>query len=453
MASTSPRSAAFEAGKAPLQMSDLTPQEQKTAVSLVSDQSKATRQNLKRVAATGDVPGATGPQRQKANKAKEALPDAVNKPYSPEASVENRIKNITAAATTHRLPGEPIGGAGFYFQHRGEVDESLKGTDVSLSRGLDATSKLSVRTRPEAEKESFGALVKAHQTGSVHFSPELVGALKNITGAKGNAAPVDVPEEHHGKVIPFAQVSPKVAAALTDPQVRDTAKAHVSGVELDSLAKTAIRGNIANAHHSLQGKESSPYINPKQVSYASAHEISVPGTKEHEEYNVRAQHIGNVLRGDVPRGQQLFDYTGLQHSNEGPLSNKALTPADLHEKRVSYDQPGKAFAAAPDANVLSSKSRTLPSGKKQGVGIGDKRITPIGIEHAVHQDAVHKTAQKLQSDLGLPHTVPATLVQETNWAGTRREQGDDPQYNAARRSEVSDNKGQQFKAAPHTRLF
>lgn len=450
MAPKTPRSEAFESGKAPLQMSDLSPQEQKVAVSLVSDQSKATRKNLKRVAATGDVPNATGPQRQKANKAREALSDAVNKPYSPTASVENRIKNITAAATVHRLPGEPIGGSGFYFQHRGEVDESLKGSDISLSRGLDATSKLSVRTRPEAEKESFGALVKAHQTGSVHFGPGLVTSLKNVVGAKGTPAPVDVPAEHIDKVVPFSQIHPKVAAALTNPQVRDIAKAHVSGVELDSLAKTALRGNIANAHTSLQGKESSPYDNPKQVSYASAHEISVPGTKQHEEYNVRAQHLGNVLRGDVPRGQQLFDYTGLQHSNEGALSNTALTPADLHEKRVSYDQPGKAFSAAPDANVVTSKSRTLPSGKKQGVGVGDKRVTAIGIEHAVHQDAVHQTAKKLQSDLGLPHTVPATLVQETNWAGTRREQGDDPQYNAARREDATSNKGQQFK---QTRLW
>jgi hypothetical protein len=431
-------------------MADLSPAEQKTAVSLVSDQSKSTRSNLKRVAATGDAPNVSAPQRQKATKAKEALSDAVNKPYVQSSAVESRIENIKKAATVHRLPGETIGGSGFYFQHRGEVDQVLKGSDVSLPRGLDATSKLSVRTRPEAEKESFGALVKAHQSGSVHFSPELVGALQGIKGAKGQPASIDVPEEHLNKVIPFSKVSPKIAAGLTDPQVRDVAKAHTSGVQLDSLAKTAIRGNIANAHNALQGKTSSPYDNPKQVSYASAHDVSLPGTKAHEEYQVRSQHIGKTLRGEVPPGQQLFDYTGLQHSNEGALSNTALTPADLHERRVAYAQPGKAFAAAPDANGVSSKSRTLPSGKKQTVGAGDTRITPIGIEHAVHQEAVHQTAKKLQEDLSLPHTVPATLVQETNWAGTRREEGDDPQYNAVRRNEVASNRSSQFK---HTRLF
>lgn len=448
------RTEAFESGRAPLRMEDMTPKEQKTAISIVSDVSKSTRANLRETTKLATKPNAKAADIQKGNKAKEALKDAVNKPYSHDEAVDTRVKYITKAANEHRLPGEHIGGAGFYFQHHAEVADVVKGTDVPMRSALDASSKLSVRTKPELEKESLNALVQGHHKGSVHFGPELVNALRSIKDPNGNSTPVHVAPEHMNQTVPFAKVEPKVAAELTNPQVREVAQRHSSGVNLDSLAKTAIRGNIGNAQKVMQGTPSNPYLNPKQVSYASAHEISVPNTPEHEEYQVRTQHIGKTLRGELPRGQQMFDYTGLQKSNEGALSNRALTPADLHERRVSYNQPGKAFTAAPESNVVRSKSRTLPSGKTEGIGMGDPRIKPIAIEHAVHQDAVHRTADKLQKDLGLPHTVPATLVQETNWAGQRRDEGDDSQYNEQRRAQHKTNMGAQFdKTSLPPRLF
>ncbi|CAB5218899.1 hypothetical protein UFOVP221_5 [uncultured Caudovirales phage] len=441
------RTEAFEAGQAPLTMADLSPKEQKVAVSLVSDVSKSTRANLRKTAQLITKPNAKKPDIQKGMKAKAALKDAVDKPYRPDEAVESRIAYITKAATQHRLPAqeiehrdratehipaETVGGSGFYFQGRGEVDDMLKGTDVSSRTALHASAKLSVKTKPNLEKEALRALIPAHQSGTVHFSPELVDAMNNMRDLKTGKTVVTVPESHKG-TMRFSDVDPAVASELTNPQVRELAKSHVSGVNLDSLSKTSMRGNLAEAHRMMQGGQLNPYTNPKQVSYASAHEISSPGTPVEEEYKVRSQHIGRVLRGEVDAGQQMFDFTGLQDSNEGALSNRAFTPADLHERRVSYAQPGKAFTAAPESNVLGTKKRTLPSGKVEGVGLGDARIKPIAIEHAVHQDAVHRTADELQRRLGLPFTVPATFVQETNWAGQRRDEGDDDLYTAARR--------------------
>jgi hypothetical protein len=446
------RTEAFESGKAPLTMADLSPKEQKVAVSLVSDVSKSTRANLRKTAKLATKPDAKKSDIQKGMKAKDALKDAVNKPYRPEEAVESRISYITKAATEHRLPGETVGGSGFYFQHRGEVDEMLKGTEIPRRNALDASAKLSVRTKPQLEKQSLNALIQAHHQGNVHFSPELVGAMNGMRDPVTGKTVVTVPSSHVGRSMPFAEIDPKVAAELTNPQVRGLAQEHSTGVNLNALAKTAIRNNIGNAHRMLQGEQSSPYKNPKQVSYASAHEISAPGTPQEEEYKVRSQHIGRVLRSEVGAGQQMFDFTGLQQSNDGALSNRALTPADLHERRVSYAQPGKAFTAAPEGNVLSTKKRTLPSGKVEGVGLGDARVEPIAIEHAVHQDAVHRTADELQRRLGLPFTVPATFVQETNWAGQRRDEGDDDLYNAARRMSEQKRKEENAVRQPASKL-
>jgi hypothetical protein len=427
------RSPEFLSGQRALRMSDLSPQEQKTAVSLVSDVSKKTRSGLKDIAAIPAKRSASGTtptehEYQKAAKAKDSLSDAVNKPFHMHEAVEERVRHITNAATTYRLPDEHIGGAEFYYNHRKQVDDIVAGSDTSISTALDAGSKLSVRTAPVAEKESLTALISAHKSGVVHFDAPLINALSNLRNKNGERV-VSVPEKHWGKSVPFSEVHPKVAAELTNPAVRDIAKQHSTGVDLDGLAKTAIRGNISHAQSVMQGEASSPYTNPKQISYAAAHMVSEPGTSEHEEYRDRARKVGEALRNGAY--QESFDFHNLRSSNEGALSNKASTPADLWERRVSYAQPGKAFTTSSDANYVTKKSRTTPSGKVQTVGLKDAKVTPIGIEHAVHQEAVHQTATHLQQKLGLDFTVPATLVQETTWAGARRAEGQDPQYSAA----------------------
>ena len=437
-----PRSEEFLAGKQALRMSDLTPQEQKVAVSLISDQTKGIRKGFRKVAGipkirtmAGKLPNAH--ELQKAKKAKLALSDAVNKPFTMEGAVESRVKYITNAANM-TSPGEDLGGAGFYFEHRRDVEATIEGTGVPLLTALDAASKLSVRTSPKAEKASLKALIDAHRFGTVSFTPELTAALHSVRdrGGEQTVSP-KMTAEHEGKTVPFADIHPVVAARLTTPSIRNIAKRHVQGVDLDGLAKTAITKNISGAHEVMQGTPSSAFTNPKQISYAAAHEVARPDTPEiEEEYMDRARKIGESLRTGMY--QESFDFHNLRSSNEGALSNRASTPADLWEQRISYDQPGKAFTSASDAVGVPKKSRTLPSGKTQSVGYGEKNITGIGIMHAVHQEAVHQTADKLQKDLNLNFTVPALLVQETDWAGGRRTFGQDPSYS------VAANVGQQF---------
>lgn len=451
-----PRSEEFLAGKQALRMSDLTPQEQKVAVSLISDQTKNIRKGFRRVASIPKVRVAAGKspseqELQKAKKAKLALKDAVNKPFTMEGAVESRIKYIKNAAEM-TLPNEDLGGAGFYFQHRRDVESTIKGTGVSLLTALDAASKLSVRTSPLAEKASLKALIDAHKSGTVSFTPELVSALHSVRDRGGESMiSSKMIVEHEGKTVPFAEIHPVVAARLTTPSIRAIAKRHVQGVDLDGLAKTSITKNISGAHAVMQGTPSSAFTNPKQISYAAAHDVATPDTPEiEEEYMDRARKVGESLRNGMY--QESFDFNNLRSSNEGALSNRASTPADLWEQRISYDQPGKAFTVSSEAvGATVPKTRTLPSGRQQRVGYREKNITGIGILHAVHQEAVHQTADKLQKDLNLDFTVPALLVQETDWAGGRRAEGQDPEYSAAVASTAA-NVGKQFSPAAKTPL-
>jgi hypothetical protein len=445
-------------------MGDLSPQEQSTSIAMLSDQTRQAKKLTRKVADMPNQQRLAGKKvpatmATKAQKAKEAQRDTVNKPFRMDEAVEARVRNVHEAATTYRAPEETIGGLGFYFDHRQQTDEAIAGTKTPLRPALDAASKLSVRTKPEQEKQSLKALVSAHETGLVHFHPKLVSALSNLSKetTKGQSQPAiagPAKTELHGyegQAVRFSEIHPDIASHLTHPDVRELAKRHVSDVDLDGLSKSSMRKNVAEAHAVLQsGVGSSPYKNPKQFSYASAHEVSTPGTPEHAEYLDRFRKIAEISqRGNY---QESFDLDGLRKSNAGVLSNEASTAEDTWQRRMSFNQPGKAHTSITDAINFPGKSRVTPSGKKQSVGMGDAKITPGGIEHAIHQEATHRAAKHIEKSLNLDFTVPAIGVQEVGWAADRRREGADSDYSAKMRG-THPNKGQQFVAHPTARTL
>ena len=431
------RTPEFQSGERPLRFADMTKKEQQSAIGLVNQASLGAPDAFQKKVEEGERPGAPHSAQLKGRRAKEALPDVVSQPYVHEDAIARHIGYMRDAATSVRLPGEGIGGEGFYFGNVRQVNDAVQDTDVPFVKALDAASKLSVRTTPEREKDSLTALVHAHQTGVVHFTPDLVGALHSLEDKQGNQV-YSVPDHLVGRSVPFAEVPHQVASLLTHPEIRDAATRNTDSVNIEQLARVPMRRNIASAHQVLQGaSEVSPYKNPKQSSYSLAHEVSVPDSDEEMEYRLRASHLGDVLRGDIHPGQMMLDYYGLRDSDEGVLSSTASTPADIHQKRIAYNQPGKAFAAAPDILKVGAKQATTRRGKELSVGMGEKNVTPIGIEHAVHQDVVHEAAKRLKESYGLEYTVPAILAQETAWAGERRGVGDDPAFNAWKREQDS----------------
>jgi hypothetical protein len=221
---------------------------------------------------------------------------------------------------------------------------------------------------------------------------------------------------------------------MVDPDLRASVTPHLDNVNLDEISKSSMATNIKQAHEAMQGHGlPSPTVNPKQFSYQRAHELAVPNSPEHGEYQMRRMNMGQVARGEQSPNQLMFDFHGLRDSNEGVLSNTLGMPEDSWMNAVGYDQPAPIKKAAGDV-TLSAKKGTTKRGRALSVGAGNKDITPLGIQHSVNVEATSRAAKDVQDTLNLPYTVPAMMVQEGVWAETRREAGGDAAYNAERRT-------------------
>jgi hypothetical protein len=413
----------------PLVLGDLPKTEQRDAESLMSRVSETMPQQFERMA--HGLRNATRPTQVSARKRYEkAAPQAVEKPMTIDSMTKARTDSFMRGLTgPHRLPHEDYAGQEFYFQHRGEIDEirsSANAPDIPLNRVLGATARLSPRTKPEAEKASAKGLLEAHSRGSVDFNPTMVESLAS--------SGVSVPQEFHGRKVPFSETPAHIVKAMVDPDVRPKVEPHLENVNLGEISKTSMARNVKEAHESLQGINlPSPTGNPKIFAYQRAHDIAVPNSAEHGEYQMRAMNIGQVARGEQSPNQGMFDFYGLRDSNEGVLSNQLTMPEDSWMNAVSYDQPTSIKKAAGDV-TLPAKKGTTKRGRALSVGAGNKDITKQGIQHAVNTEATNRASKNIQETLGVDYTVPSMMVQEGVWAETRREEGGDAAYNAERRS-------------------
>jgi hypothetical protein len=407
----STRSQAFLSGQRPLLLSDLTSEEQGKAFDAVSRHTMSTRENLTKFAVRTDHPNKDVVA--KANRAQRALNEgAVDKPYSHEDAIQSHVEHFTHSAL-HPREGESIHGVDFYTQHATPIKGLVEGRSITSRTAFEATSKLSNKNRPGNEKIALTSLLNAHERGSVTYTPEMVAKVHSVS-----KTPL-IPESDIGKTVPFKEVHPQVVASMTHPKIRDDVAHAAHDVDLTGIAKGGMRTNIAAAHATLQtGKGNDPYENPKFASYSLSHaEAPTPGSPEHQEYNMRAANIHDVLTGKVSSGQHMIDFYGLRSSNEGHLSNVAPTPIDLHHRRMAYTQPeGAPYAASGDLTMSA----------KGDIAKGDTKITAEGIEHAVLQDSVHQAAKRIQEQHGLNFTVPSRMMNEASWASTRVRTGDDP---------------------------
>jgi hypothetical protein len=108
-------------------------------------------------------------------------------------------------------------------------------------------------------------------------------------------------------------------------------------------------------------------------------------------------------------------------------------------------QPQEVRKVAGDVS-LSTKQLKTKRGRQMAVGVGNKDITPAGIQHAVGAEATSRAARETQSDLGLDFTVPAMMVQEGVWAAERRQANADAPFNARQRD--AQPKKEKRQAAP-----
>ena len=399
---------------------DLTKSEQSDSVVLRSQVNEQMPQRM--ASASEDLLKSDKPAQQaKGGRYAKAAGQMESKPLTMDSMVSAR-KNAfgQALAGGVRKPTEDYAGQEFYFKHRGELDEVASLTNLPMDRIAGATARLSVQTKPESEKASLRALAMAHAHGSINFTPDVISALSS-SGA-------NVHKDLHGKKVAFRDLPAEVVQHVTTPAIRARLQPHAHGVDIDNLAKSSMRKNISLAHEVLQGQGLDPIKNPKLFSYAHNHDIAIPDSAEHKEYQMRASHMGKVARGEMAGGQGMFDFYGLRDNNEGVLSNQLQTPNDSWMIANEAQQPQAVRKVAGDI-TMERKSGKTKRGRNIDIAPGYATVSTECIQHAVGNEATHRAAKEIQQDLGLDFTVPAMQVQEGVWAAERRNAGGDSDFN------------------------
>lgn len=318
-----------------------------------------------------------------------------------------------------RLPGETLAGLGFYHQAH---QETMAGSSADSDTAFTATAAASSRSRVDDETSASNELLNAHVNGAtVYMHPVIVAHLKS----KGIA----VPASHFDKEVPVSKISAPALAEMANPSIRPQVQTHAKGIDFNQVAKTSTMDNRLKVIAAVRGQyKQNPHSAPKTWSYAENKRTATPETED--EYQARAYHLANVIRGEVSGNQMMFDFSGLRDSNEGILSNEGHTTGDSWEKSIDFNHV--VDERYPDPKAMGEFN---PQTKKyKGVSVyRNSKYDTAAVHHTFINQAHSEAAKMLQEKYNLHYTVPAAMVQEVDWAAQRRKAyGEtDPEFKTA----------------------
>lgn len=419
-----------------VRFSDLTPEGRQAAEKIVSDfgtkvpekMAKAS-ESLKTAAAKSRAKGKPSDisnakiHEGKAKRLDKAIPNAPSKPITLSDAADRRVSAVESAAKTYRTPEEPIGGSGFYF----DSNKELEGKTPSESNALrTASSVLSQGATVRDERSAALAINDAHQGNQqVYMHHALAQSLNQHSG-------VSIPPHILNKNVSVHDIPSHILAAMADPVHRALVQTHARGIDFKAISKGASTDNIRKAIDVIRSpgtasEAQNPLSASKTSSYTGNIADAVPGTPEHSEYKLRAEHLGAAIRGEVNGGQQMFDFHNLRNSNEGVLSNTAHTAEDSWMNSLTVGHPDPKITKV-GGDISPGVKTTIIDGKKVSAHSSAEVGAPA-IYHAFGNAATSLASQKLQDKYNTEFTVPSMLTQETAWRGVRAAAGRDPELN------------------------
>ena len=154
------RSAEFESGSRPLRWEDMSAQEQRVSQGLISQQSENIGARMTAKAAT-----TKGSEKRKFENAA-THPDLVEQPQTLEQATDRLITGMHQAAQPEfTAPGEHLAGGEFYYKHGGAIRTAAQVAGRDEDVAITASSQMSPRTTPTAERRTIVALGQAHGRG------------------------------------------------------------------------------------------------------------------------------------------------------------------------------------------------------------------------------------------------------------------------------------------------
>lgn len=428
----------------PVQLRDFTPEGRRAAVGVVQDFAERIPEHMESAAAgkrrladnaraKGGAPARNARTYDAAAARFEAQAPVVRATRRRAGTVagmaQNNVEAVELAATTHRMTRlhpqngremhpESLAGTGWYHDANAAVAAQVP-AGFHMDAAVAASSKLSQGTKPEDERASMGAAAHAiHNDEKVHVTPEIAShwakrGLPAVAHPHTMTTYSDLPGEH--------------AAALADPAIRSHMEESNGHIAWQQMGRAASTQNRAGAHDILTGRTpvseaQSPFTAPKTNRYTANIATAVSRTQvdsdRAHEYRARGAHLGDLIRGDVPKGQEMLDLYGQRHDTETFNSPRYSTPQDSWQMGIHNVGLRSPSAIKPAGDIKPG------SKKHEGVSAHpDARVGSEAVVHAVHDEATMQAAAKLTRKYRPGYAVPSALVQETGWTGVRRLEG------------------------------
>lgn len=412
----------------PLRAEDFTPKQLRgiqQEISRIGKQTKsgaATAAGKLRKAAGGTSEYAKGAA-AKARRIEQASRGFKDKPITLAGAVQRRQEAFGRAIQYAREESVPLPGAGWYFGHAGEIDES-RGT-IPFRSAAAGSAAMSPGKDPKTEEiPAFQELSRLHNDPehTVTYGGETTPAHKLTADYLAWLATIAATEKNQGVEPSVTSSSPTFSQAGL-PHERMIAR----GI-------SAIRGDIPaeTANNPMTGPKTSSYF----WSITHAGEAS---PDEATDYEGIAHHI---VHGDPNQG--MFQFSRKEH---GELPETSILSPDHDTAEDTWMQAitsGQALSAVnPETGrVYSPAKRAVDKGSsgemsqfsKRKAGLpNDTSITSQGAVHAFNNLATRQAARGMGpvsfDQFGNNIYVPSVMMQEVAWTQARRDAGGDAPFN------------------------
>lgn len=378
-----------------------------------------------RLEATRDRPGNLPKSAEKAGQRLSSLAalgeHLVDRPITHQAAAAHRVSLVEAGGRRAMLEGTDTG-TNWYFSHHQRLSNVAHATGHSKASVIAASAVMSPQNNPEQELTAVHALAQAHANpkASMLIGREAVRREPSLEGLGGQSV--------HPSALTSAQLAGASAVGVRE---------HIgtTGVDLPSISKGGVKGNVTKAIDVLRGNTApdaaiNPQTSPKVWSYHENIAKSVPGTGEQFEFDRRMRSAtGRSEHGQVPGQQQMDVYPGLRSATHGPLNPTGTTAEDTWQQAISTRQklpqqpvPGRQGRAAMQSPAKFSVGEGGQANQKfLRSPAGMTGVGPSAAMHAWQNQATIRAASTLSRKTG--ETIPATGVQAGGWTEARRQAG------------------------------
>ena len=340
----------------------------------------------------------------------------VDRPITHSDAAGARVGLVKAGVERSQTEGTDPGHL-WYFGHHNKLARVADVTGHDKHAVIAASAVMSPQNNPEQELSAVTALSMAHANprASITVGDKAVQADPTLRDFQGKA--------HHPSAFSAEQL-----ANLSSVGVREHVE--TKGVDLHSIAKGGVKGNVVKAIGVLRGdihpdEAINPQSSPKVWSYHNNIRSSVWGSAEHEEF---ARRMGTVGNPDPAQGSMNL-FPELSTATHGPLDPHGPTAEDTWQQAISTRQqlgkveiPGRVGRAHEQSPAKFSVGEGGSASEKQlRATPGLPNVNPPAKMHAWQNQATQLAAGRLSRETG--EVIPAIGVQAGGWTEGRRQAG------------------------------